>query len=96
MANDVTVRVIERVWREMVEYEPPGLGLSPAIRTQFQAATDLVEERPARMQFRIATFTFEQARELEVWLTAVSRRGDAPAGAGVALTAVREGIRLAE
>jgi hypothetical protein len=97
MTKEVSVRLSERVWRELVEYAPapPALALSPAIRTQLQAAVAVTEDRPARLDFRIATMTVDEAHELQTWLTAVSRRADAPAGAGVALVAVREGIRLA-
>jgi len=45
---------------------------------------------------RVATFTREQAEQLEAWLTAVVIRPDAPIGAGAALAAVRQGIRLAQ
>jgi len=96
MTSEVSIRLPERVWREMVEYAPPGVGLTSSIRTQLQAATTLTDERPARLDFRIATLKVEDAHELQTWLTTVSRRSDAPAGAGVALAAVNEGLRLAE
>lgn len=96
MAKEVTVRLTERVWAEMVGYEPPGAPLAPAIRLKLQAAADLTEERPALLAFRIATLTLDEAHGLEAWLAAVSRRSDSPVGAGVALVAVREGIRLVE
>jgi hypothetical protein len=94
----VSVRFPERVWTELLEYEPftSGVALQPAIREQLHAAVALAEERPAMLNFRIATLSLDEAQALQVWLTAVSRRGDAPTGAGVALVAVGEGIRLAE
>jgi hypothetical protein len=96
MAKEVTIRLTERVWAEMVAYEPPSPPLAAAIRTKLQAATALTEERPALLAFRITTMTLDEAHGLETWLAAVSRRSDAPVGAGVALVAVREGIRLVE
>lgn len=97
MIKELSVRLPERVWREMVEYEPfqPGVALAPSVRSQLRAAVTVTEERPARLDFRIATFSGDDAGALTAWLTAVSRRSDAPAGAGVALAAVHEGIRLA-
>jgi hypothetical protein len=97
MSNEVSMRLSERVWREVVAYEPfpPGVGLPPAIRDQLRDAATIVEERPARRAMRIATFSVEQAQQLEVWLTAVSVRPHDPAGIGVALSAVREGMRVA-
>jgi hypothetical protein len=97
MTKEISVRLPERVWNEVIDYEPfpPGVGLAPAIRAQLQAAVALTEERPALLSFRIATFSLDAAHQLQAWLTAVSRRGDAPVGAGVALVAVGEGIRLA-
>ena len=94
----VSVRFPERVWSELLTYEPfpSGVGLLPAIREQLQAAVALAEERPALLNFRIATFSLDDAHALQAWLAAISRRGDAPTGAGVALVAVGEGIRLAE
>ncbi len=94
----VSVRFPERVWTELLDYEPypSGVALQPAIREQLQAAVALAEERPALLNFRVATFSLNDAHALQAWLTAVSRRGDAPIGAGVALVAVGEGIRLAE
>ena len=97
MSKEVSVRLPERVWREVIDYEPfpPGIGLTPAVRNQLRAGVALTEERPARLDFRIATFSIEEAHQLEAWLAAASRRADAPTGAGVALVAVGEGIRLA-
>jgi hypothetical protein len=94
----VSVRFPERVWSELVAYEPSasGVPLEPAIREQLNAAVALTEERPALLTFRVATFSITDAQALQAWLTTVSRRGDAPTGAGVALVAVGEGIRLAE
>ena len=94
----VSVRFPERVWTELLEYEPfpSGVGLQPAIRERLHAAVALAEERPALLNFRVATLSLDDAHALQAWLTAVSRRGDAPTGAGVALVAVGEGIRLAE
>jgi hypothetical protein len=97
MNHEVSMRLSERVWREVVAYEPfpPGAGLSPAIRDQLRDAAAIVEERPARRDMRIATLSLEQAQQLEVWLTAMSVRSHGPAGIGVALSAVREGMRVA-
>ena len=97
MSHEVSMRLSERVWREVVAYEPfpPGVGLPPVIRDQLRDAAALVEERPARRDMRIATFSLEQAKQLEVWLTAMSVRSHGPAGIGVALSAVREGMRVA-
>jgi hypothetical protein len=93
----VSVRFPERVWSELLEYEPftSGVALQPGIREQLNAAVALAEERPALLNFRIVTMSLEEAQALQAWLAAVSRRGDAPTGAGVALVAVGEGIRLA-
>jgi len=97
MSHEVSMRLSERVWREVVAYEPfpPGVGLLPAIRNQLRDAAAIVEERPARRDMRIATFSLGQAKQLEAWLTAVSVRSRGPAGIGVALSAVREGMRVA-
>jgi hypothetical protein len=97
MSNEVSMRLSERVWREVVAYEPfpPGVALPPAIRDQLRDAAAIVEERPARRDMRIATFSVEQARQLEKWLAAASVRSHGPAGIGVALSAVREGMRVA-
>jgi hypothetical protein len=97
MSNDVSMRLSERVWRELVAYEPfpPGNPLPAAIRDQLRDAAAIVEERPARREMRVATFSVEQAQQLEVWLTAASVRSHGPAGIGVALSAVREGMRVA-
>jgi hypothetical protein len=94
----VSVRFPERVWTELLAYEPStsGVPLLPAIREQLNAAVALTEERPALLSFRVATLSLTEAQALQAWLTTVSRRGDAPIGAGVALVAVGEGIRLAE
>jgi hypothetical protein len=96
MAKEVSVRLPDRVWREMVDYQPPEVTLAPAIRTLLQAGVAVTQERPARLEFRVATFSIDEARDLQTWLTTVSRRPDAPPGAGVALAAVHEGIRLAQ
>ena len=97
MSSEVSVRLTERVWREFVEYapSPQSPGLPPAIRSQLQAGVALTEEKPARLDFRITTLSMEQANELERWLITVAARPHAPVGIGVALTAVREAIRLA-
>ena len=97
MNNEVSVRLTERVWRELIGYEPlaQDAELSPAIRTQLQAGVALTEERPARLDFRMVTVSVDEAYALERWLTAASRRHYAPMGCGVALVAVREGLRLA-
>jgi hypothetical protein len=97
MGTEVSVRLTERVWREFIDYapSPPAPGLAPAIRSQLQAGVALTEEKPARLDFRVTTLTLDQANELERWLIAVAARPNAPVGVGVALTAVREGIRLA-
>jgi hypothetical protein len=97
MSHEVSMRLSERVWREVVAYEPfpPAVGLPPAIRDHLRDAAAIVEERPARRDLRIATFSLEQALQLEVWLTAASVRSHGPAGIGVALSAVREGMRVA-
>jgi hypothetical protein len=95
MSHEVSMRLAERVWREIVAYEPLGVELAPAIRDQLRDAAAVVEERPARRDMRIATFTLEQAKQLETWLAAVSVRSHGPAGIGVALSAVREGMRVA-
>jgi hypothetical protein len=97
MSAEVSVRLTERVWREFVDYAPsqPTPGLPAAIRSQLQAGVSLTEEKPARLDFRITTLSLEQANELERWLIAVAARPHAPVGIGVALTAVREAIRLA-
>jgi hypothetical protein len=87
----VSVRFPERVWTELLEYEPFTSGVA-----LLNAAVALAEERPALLNFRIATMSLDEAQALQAWLMAVSRRGDAPTGAGVALVAVGEGIRLAE
>jgi hypothetical protein len=96
-AREVTVRLPERAWRELVEYEPfpAGIGLAASAREQLRAGVGLTEERPARLDFRIVTLDRREAEQLEAWLTAVSRRREAPIGAGVALVAVGEGLRLA-
>ena len=97
MSLEVSVRLTERVWREFVEYapSPPAPGLPAAIRSQLQAGVALTEERPARLDFRVATMSLDQANELERWLIALAARPNAPVGIGVALTAVREAIRQA-
>lgn len=95
MSHEVSMRLSERVWREVVAYEPPGVGLPAAIRDQLRDAAAIIEERPARRDMRIATFSLEQAQRLEVWLIAMSVRSHGPAGIGVALSAVREGMRVA-
>jgi hypothetical protein len=95
MSHEVSMRLAERVWREVVAYEPLGVELPPAIRDQLRDAAAVVEERPARRDMRIATFTLEQAKQLEAWLAVVSVRSHGPAGIGVALSAVREGMRVA-
>lgn len=95
MSREVSVRLAERVWREIVAHESPGVDLPSAIRDQLREAAAIVEERPARREMRIATLAFEQAQRLETWLAAVSVRSHGPAGIGVALSAVREGLRVA-
>jgi hypothetical protein len=97
MTTEISVRLPERVWGEMVDYEPvpPGIGLPSAIRTQLRAAVALTQEKPALLNFRIATLSVDDAHELQAWLTAVSARPSAPTGVGVALAAVDEGIRRA-
>jgi hypothetical protein len=97
MMTEVSVRLTERVWREFVDYapSPPTPSLPPEIRSQLQAGVALTEEKPARLDFRVTTLSLDQANELERWLIAVAARPNAPIGVGVALTAVREGIRLA-
>jgi hypothetical protein len=94
MSQDVTVKVVESVWRDIVAHEPPGLVLDPAIRDQFRSATQYTDQPSTPVAARIAVFPLEQAEKLEAWLTAVVARPRAPLGSGVALHAVREGIRV--
>jgi hypothetical protein len=98
MSKEVSVRLPERVWREMIDYEPVSarVPLPPEIRTQLRAGVAHTEEKPARLDYRIATFSADEARRLETWVTAASIRRDAPTGVGVALAAVIDAIRLAQ
>ena len=98
MSKDVSVRLPERVWREMIDYEPfpPGVNLPAEIRTQLRAGVALTLERPARLDFRVATFSADEAGRLETWVTAAAIRHDAPTGVGVALAAVIDAIRVSQ
>ena len=98
MSKDVSVRLPERVWREIIDYEPfpPGVTLPAEIRTQLRAGVSLTQEKPARLDFRVATFSADDAGRLETWVTAASIRHDAPTGVGVALAAVIDAIRVAQ
>ena len=94
----VSVSMSEPVWQDIVAYQPTParVGLESDVRAQLETAP----ARPQAMRYpaaaRVATFTREQAEQLEAWLTAVVIRPDAPIGAGAALAAVRQGIRLAQ
>jgi hypothetical protein len=94
MSKEVTVKVVESVWRDIVAHEPPGLVLDPAIREQFRAAAQYTDQPTTPVAARVTTFTLDQAEKLEAWLAAVVARPGAPLGSGVALHAVREGIRV--
>ena len=88
----------ETVWQDIVAYEPSrsGVALASAVRAQLETAPARPQERRYPPAARVATLTRQEAEQLEVWLTAVVIRPDAPIGAGAALHAVRQGIRLAQ
>ena len=96
MSKEVSVTMVESVWRDIVAHDPPGLPLDPTVRAQLRAAADQTNQSPSSpMAFRTATFTPEQAEILETWLAIVVTRPGSPLGGGAALHSVREGIRVA-
>jgi len=96
--SEVSISMSETVWQDILAYEPSrsGVALAPAVRAQLGTAPARPQEKRYPPAARVATFTRQQAEQLEVWLSAVVIRPDAPIGAGAALHAVRQGIRLAQ
>ena len=88
----------ETVWQDIVAYEPSrsGVELASTVRAQLGSAPAPPQDKRYPPASRVATFTLQEAEQLEAWLTAVVIRPDAPIGAGAALHAVRQGIRLAQ
>jgi hypothetical protein len=96
MGKEVSVTMVESVWRDIVAHEPLGLELNPAVRAQLLSAANHSSQPPSvPMAVRTATLTPEQAELLEAWLAVVVTRPGSPLGGGAALHAVREGIRVA-
>ena len=98
MITGVSVKFSETVWRNVLGYEPspPGVGLASGLRGSLTTAARITDDCKIPVPWRIATFTPEEAEQLEAWLAAVVSRPNAPTGAGAALAAVREGIRVAQ
>jgi hypothetical protein len=97
MANEVTVIFDDNVWHDVLRTEPyPGAaGLPGAARDRLASAAGITQQLPGPRATRVATFTREEAAQLERWLVDIAGRPDVPASVAVALGAVREGIRLA-
>jgi len=97
MSRQVTVHVPERMWAAIVDFEPyPGAaGLAPTIRQRLRDAVEVRQELPAAAVFRVATLSTEEATALELWLSAVAGRADAPRYVESVLELVRAGKRLA-
>ena len=96
MSKEVSVTMVESVWRDIVAHDPPGLPLDSTVRAQLRAAADHSNQVPASpIAVRTATFTPEQAELLEAWLAIVVTRPGSPLVGGAALHSVREGIRVA-
>ena len=95
--SEISISMSETVWQDIVAYEPSRSTavLPSAIRAQLGTAPARPQENRYPPASRVATFTREEAEQLEAWLAAVVIRPDAPIGAGAALHAVRQGIRLA-
>jgi hypothetical protein len=96
--SEVSVFMSETVWQDIVAFEPSrsGTALASGVRAQLGTAPARPQERRYPPASRVATFTRQEAEQLEAWLAAVVIRPDAPIGAGAALHAVRQGIRLAQ
>ena len=96
--NDVAVSMSETVWQDIVAYEPSrsGAPLASELRAQLGMAPARPQQKRYPPSARVATFTRDQAVQLEAWLSVIVIRPDAPIGAGAALHAVRQGIRLAQ
>jgi hypothetical protein len=97
MTREVSVFVDDASWRELLDYEPPSpeAELDTDLRTRLAAAPVIPQAGTVVRQIRVLTLNGDQARTLESWLVAVTTRAHPPRGARVALTAVREGLRLA-
>lgn len=96
--SEVSISMSETVWQDIVAYEPARSGgaLAPAVRAQLGTAPARPQEKRHPPASRVATFTRQQVEQLEMWLTGVVARPGAPIGAGAALHAVRQGLRLAQ
>jgi hypothetical protein len=98
MKDQVTVRFDDTVWHDVFRAHaatgaPP---LRAGLVDQLAKASKISQTRPFPAETRVATFTAEQAGELERWLVDVTGRDGVPASMGEALRSVREGIRLAQ
>ena len=98
MEEEVTVIFEDTVWHDVVRSQglPSGATVLSGVWAQLARAALITQEKPVPAAVRVATFTRQQAADLERWLVEVGRSADAPASMGAALHSVREGIRLAK
>ena len=78
MNGEVGVKIPDRVWATVVDFEPfpPGWGLTPQVRQRLRDA--VIEERPGESAVRVVRLSSAEALVLENWLVLVCARDDAP------------------
>ena len=97
MASNVTFRLTDRDWQQLVTYEPfpAGQGLNRYVRALLRVAELLPSEKPDIGDARVIELGLYEAKQLETWLAEVVGRADAPAAARTALSSVRDAIHRA-